>query len=544
MHGLKENSILERIGRRDHTVWGAEPQGIADRLGWIDIATRMRPELPRLNALRASARADGFRRALLVGMGGSSLAPEVLAQTFGTADGGLNLEVLDTTHPDVVRSTLERLDPATTLIIVATKSGGTVETLSLFKAAYSRALSTIGAESAGRCCLAITDPGSSLEDLGRSLGFREILLSDPDIGGRYSALSHFGMAPAALIGADVDTLVERGIAASDRALRYDDVASWLGASIATLAAEGRDKLTLVLPDEIASFGYWIEQLVAESTGKDGIGILPVVGEPMGAPGEYRSDRVFVRLQLAAGQDADSRPEAIEDAGQDVDSHLEAIADAGHPTISLGMADRLDLGAQFVIWEVATAIAGHLLGVQPFDQPDVEAAKVRARTIIENFKSTSHLPEDGSVSPDSSAIARFFEGAGSNDGAYVAIQAFLNPTAEVKDALDRLREAIRDAHRLAVTIGFGPRFLHSTGQIHKGDGGRGLFLQLTADPTLDLDIPDEPGGTMSALSFGTLIRAQALGDAGALQAAGRRVLRIALGSEIEAAAAIARLASQI
>lgn len=582
MQRIVADDIPGRIGRRDHTVWRAEPDAIADRLGWLDIAARIRPELPRLHAMRAAAWADGLRRVLLVGMGGSSLAPEVFARTFGTGRDGLELEVLDSTHPDAVRASLSRHDPATTLFVVATKSGGTIETLSLFKAAYAHAVDALGAEEAGRRFVAITDPDSELEAIGRRLYFRDILISDPDIGGRYSALSHFGLAPAALIGADIDAIAERAIRASAEAVQPDGVAAWLGTALGTLAMNGRDKLTLVLPDALASVGDWIEQLVAESTGKDGTGILPVVGEHLGSPERYGPDRVFVRLELGGGPgskgseraeaeksrgvDSSGRAERdhvsghqnehehdgeverrIEhDAEAENDSRLDALADAGHPVVTLGLDDRLEVGAHFVIWEMATAIAGHVLGVQPFDQPNVESAKIAARSIVNAFRASGRLPDEESVPPEASALEDFLDLGASTDsalepGAYIGIHAFLNPTADTTVAIDRLRAALRTRTRAAVTIGFGPRFLHSTGQLHKGDAGRGRFVQLFADAEGDLEIPDEPGGESSAIGFGTLFRAQALGDAAALRSAGRTVLRIHLGREDGTAAGITRLA---
>lgn len=525
---LRERDVLGRIARRDHTVWSPDPHGIADRLGWLDIAARMPAELPRLHALRRGARADGFRRALLVGMGGSSLAPDVLRRTFGTAPDGLALEVLDSTHPDTVRAALARHNPTTTLIIVATKSGTTIETLSLFKAAHARAAAALGSET-GMACVAITDPGSALESLGREQGFRAILHGETDIGGRFSALSHFGMAPGAIIGADVDSLVERAVEAGARAADADGVAARLGAVLAGCAADGRDKLTLVADPAVDGLCDWIEQLVAESTGKAGRGIVPVVGEALGEPEGYAPDRLFVRVAVGDGDTASRERE-----------RLDALAAAGHPVVELGLDGALDLGAQFVIWELAVATAGHLLGVQPFDQPNVEATKVRARELVTAFRSTGELPDADARRPEPGVLRDFFADLAPGPGAYIAIQAFLHPTPAAGDALERLRERLRAFHRVAVTLGYGPRYLHSTGQLHKGDAGLGRFLQLTADPSSDVPIPDAVGATASSLGFATLLRAQALGDAAALRDAGRRVLRIHLGSEADVPEAIDRL----
>ena len=522
---LKTKRIIERIWAGDHTVWKPEPTEISNRLGWLRIAEAMQAELDRLRELGGSLREEGITHALLLGMGGSSLAPEVFAKTFGPATDGLELAVLDSTDPSAVLAFDQRLDPAKTVYIVSTKSGGTVETLSFFKYFYNRAVSTLGRAQAGHHFIAITDPGSRLADTAARFSFRRTFLNDPNIGGRYSALSFFGLVPAALVGLDVEQLLERAVSAAQASQEPDCEAARLGAIMGELAKAGRDKLTLITSPEVASFGDWVEQLIAESTGKEGTGILPVVAEPLGPPQVYGDDRLFVHLALPADS-AQAQPVA----------DLEA---AGHPVIRLKLSDLYDLGEQFFIWELATAVAGQRLDIQPFDQPNVESAKVLARDMVDAYHQSGQLPEltpaleaDGIrvygnavASSPTEALNIFVKQA--QAGAYIAIQAYLQPTPETDAALLKIRTALRDQTQLPVTVGYGPRFLHSTGQLHKGDAGRGLFIQLTADAAQDAGIPDQAGEPGSAMSFQVLKLAQALGDRQALIDGGRHVLRLHL-----------------
>ncbi len=515
---LAENKIVPRIWARDHTVWKPDPAEISNRLGWLDIALRIQPELPALERLRETLLAEGYTRALLLGMGGSSLAPEVFARTFPDAE-GLRLTVLDSTDPGAVLAADRAHDPAHTLYIVSTKSGGTVETLSFLKYFYNRALQTLGAEEAGRHFIAITDPGSKLEALAQARRFRAAYLNDPEIGGRFSALSYFGMLPAALIGLDTARLLERAIQASyacvpDAPLDQNPAAR-LGVEIAQAALAGRDKLTFILPPQIAAFGDWAEQLIAESTGKEGRGILPVVGESPGSPDVYGADRFFVSIQVEGGAPHPG---------------VDALEAAGHPVLRLSLADRYDLGAQFFIWEFATAVVGHFLGINPFDQPNVESAKVMARRMVKAYLETGSLPAGDSVPLSRDALMGFLEAAVPGD--YFSLQAYLNPTPKAAADLQRIRLWVRDTRKLATTLGFGPRFLHSTGQLHKGDRGNGLFVQITADAPQDLPIPDEMGSNASSMTFQTLKIAQALGDAAALKQTGRRVLRLHVPEGVE------------
>jgi transaldolase/glucose-6-phosphate isomerase len=514
---MDEARIVERIWSHDYTVWKPEPTDITNRLGWLHSPEVMEERLARLDAFAASIREAGYTDVLLLGMGGSSLAPDVFAHAFGGGEGDLDLAVLDSTDPGAVLAQAERLDLARTLFIVATKSGGTVETLSFFKYFYDRVSEAVGAEEAGEHFVAITDPSSKLEKLAETFGFRDVFLNDPNIGGRYSVLSYFGLVPAALVGLDVAQLLDRALALRNA----PEVAARLGAIMGELAKEGVDKLTFVSSPGLANFADWIEQLVAESTGKECKGIVPVVGEPLGPPAVYGDDRIFVYLRL----------EGDDPANADLDAALQALAEAGHPVLRLSLQDLYDLGAQFFLWEMATAIAGSRLGINPFDQPNVEAAKVRARRAVEAYAAGGALPEDQAASPGSGALILFLAGAQAGD--YVALQAFVQPSKETDAALLALRTLLRDQLKLATTVGYGPRFLHSTGQLHKGDAGNGLFVQLTASSPEDVPIPDEAGSDESSMTFGLLKMAQALGDKQALQEAGRRTIRFHLGDDVSA-----------
>jgi glucose-6-phosphate isomerase len=520
--------IVERILQRDHTVWHDQPTEISNRLGWLDSPVEMPVVVPEIEQLVAAVRADGYTHALLLGMGGSSLAPEVLRLTFGVTPGFLDLAVLDSTDPAMVLQASRRLDPRRTLYIPATKSGGTVETLSFLKFFYGQAAAVLGAAEAGRHFVSITDPGSGLATLSAELGFRHTFLNNPDIGGRYSALSCFGMVPAALIGADITRLLQR---AAEEA-KDPGPATSLGALLAAGALHHRDKLTLLVTPELASFGAWVEQLIAESTGKDGKGILPVDREPELPPDAYGHDRIFYGVRLHEAGQTPAAPAALL-AGE-------------HPAGEQVLDDLYDLGALFLRWELATAIAGHSMSINPFDQPDVEAAKVLAREMVARYQESGELPaveptlvQNGitivggpAVESPESALDGFLAAAVPERG-YICLQAYLPTTDAVDAALQDLRLALLRRAGVATTLGYGPRFLHSTGQLHKGDSGHGLFLQLAADQPEDADIPAAPGAEDSHITFGVLESAQAMGDRKALLHAGRRVLYIHLGTDIVA-----------
>jgi glucose-6-phosphate isomerase len=536
-----DNQIIARVWDKDHTLWKSDPTQITNRMGWLHSPEDMRDELPRLRAFVQAIQSAGYTDVLLLGMGGSSLAPELFSAVFGSEDDLLDLAVLDSTVPAVVLSRAERLDPARSLFIVSSKSGTTLESLSFFKFFYNWVAEALGAEAAGQHFVAITDPDTQLAKLANRHNFRIAFLNNPNIGGRYSALSYFGLVPAALVGVDVPNLLDRaskmaeackpsGTTAENPALR-------LGTVLAELAKEGRDKATFVITSAIGNLGDWIEQLIAESLGKEMRGILPVAGEPLGLPEVYGEDRFFVYIRL------DEKPE------DDQDNLVRLYEEAGFPVVRLHLQDRYDLGAQFFLWELAVAVAGHRLGINPFDQPNVEAAKVLAREMMKRYAESGSLPrEDPTLVDEGAAVytavpegtaggmpavssageaLSAFVGQG-KPGDYVAFQAYLRHHAEIEAGLRSLAARLRDKTKLATTRGYGPRYLHSTGQLHKGDAGRGLFIQFTADDAQDVPIPDEAGSPKSSVSFGVLKAAQAMGDRQALLDAGRRVIRFHLG----------------
>jgi transaldolase/glucose-6-phosphate isomerase len=507
---LDKNKIIERIWQHDYTVWQSEPTEITNRLGWLHTPEDMVAEVDRIHQFVTQVKADGFTEVLLLGMGGSSLAPELFAKTFGTAVSGLPLRVLDSTDATAVQTYAKTADLAHTLFIVSTKSGGTVETLSFFKYFYNRVAALVGAEKAGAHFVAITDPGSKLVQLAKTYHFRETFENDPNIGGRYSVISFFGLVPAALVGVDLALLLERAQAAS-----HATAAGQLGAILGALAQVGRDKVTLVASAQIASFGDWVEQLIAESTGKNGKGILPVVGEPVLDPTGYGTDRLFVHLRLA-GDDA-------------FDTAITRLRDDGQPVIRFDLNDLYDLGGQFIIWELATAVAGHILNIQPFDQPNVESAKVLARKMVDTYHETGKLPQLDSAAPTLANLNAFV--AQARPGDYISIQAYVPPTPKTDALLQAFRIQLLKQTQCATTVGYGPRFLHSTGQLHKGDGGNGLFIQFTSDPEEDVAIPDTAGEAASGMNFGVLKTSQALGDAQALLDENRRLIRFDLGTAV-------------
>jgi len=530
---IKRDRIIQRIWDHDYTVWKSDPTEIRNRLGWLDIADRMQAVIPRINNLADSLNKEGYQKAVLLGMGGSSLASEVFRKTFGVKPGHLDLTILDSTDPGTIINIENKLDWEKTLFIVSTKSGTTPETLSFFKYFYNRVVSNVGKDMAGNHFIAITDPASKLVGIASEFNFREIFINDPNIGGRYSALSFFGLVPAALLGIDLPKLLDRAMTAACNCdgcncpVDGDNLGGQLGAILGELAKSGRDKVTFVLSSEIESFGDWVEQLIAESTGKEGKGILPVVDEPLGVPTVYSNDRLFVHLRL----DNDAR----------YDTMVEELVKSGHPVVTLHLKDIYDLGQQFFLWEIATMVAGYRMSINPFDQPNVESAKILTRNMLSAYKKEGKLLEPepflvesgirgyGNFSSSSinAAVEEFFRRA--QPGSYVAIQAYIQPTPEADQVLKALRTVIRDNTRMATTLGYGPRFLHSTGQLHKGDAGKGLFLQLTASMPHDLMIPDEAGKDEASISFGTLKTAQVLGDFQALLIVDRNVIRFDLGN---------------
>jgi len=520
---LQTGHVTERIWARDYTVWKPAPAEISNRLGWLESPWNMEKRLAEIDAVVETVRRDGYRYAILLGMGGSSLAPETFRKVFGAKKGYLELAILDSTDPETVLAIARNLDFSRTLFIVATKSGGTVETFSFLKYFYNQVLTALGPGKAGRHFIAITDPGSGIADWARRLNFRHTFLNDPDIGGRFSALSCFGLVPGALISMDIGRLLAfaRMEGEREKAPVPDKSAAMsaalLGTTLGELAKEGRDKATFFLAPEIESFGAWLEQLIAESTGKDGQGILPIVGEPPGPPEVYGDDRVFINVRI----------------GEDDRHHklLMALRAVGHPVVELSLEEPYALGGQIFRWEMATAVAGQRLGINPFDQPDVEAAKILARQMVAAYRDQGKLPEEMPVRSteamdifgDVTSLRDFLARAKAGD--YVALQVYAAPTGDLDLALASLRCSIRDRYGLATTAGYGPRYLHSTGQLHKGDRGAGLFIQITAADPEDAPIPDEPGQPSSSLTFGVLKAAQAMGDRQALIGSGRRVIRL-------------------
>ena len=538
---LRDERAVERMWEGDHTLWGPEPDEVANRLGWLRSPENVEGQLPEILALTEAVREEGIRHVLLLGMGGSSLAPEVFGLSLGGAQGYPDLAVLDSTDPAAVLAHAERLDLSRTLFVVSTKSGGTVETFSFFKFFYNRVAEAIGGERAGSHFVAITDPGSGLQETAERYDFRATFLNDPNIGGRYSALSLFGIVPAALIGVDASKLLESGRRAAlecSGPAGEGNPGAWLGAVMGELARNhGRDKLTLLASPSLEPFGPWVEQLIAESTGKNGTGILPVAEEPAGQPEAYGDDRLFVRMSLR---------------GEEADGPFEELRSGGHPVVEIVLDDPYDLGGELFRWEVATALAGERLGINPFDQPNVESAKVQARQMVAEYQEKGELPEP-EASVEEAGLSVFSEGeapsaqqaledflSSARAGDYIALQAYLPPSGGTTEALQGMRVRLRDRLKLATTLGYGPRFLHSTGQLHKGDAGNGLFVQITADHPRNAAIPEEAGQPESSLSFGVLIDAQALGDRQALLDAGRRVVRVHLGGD-DVAGGLDRLA---
>ena len=526
---IEEAQVMKRIWDHDHRVWKPGPAEITNRLGWLHIAGQMIDSVPQIERFVGDVRAAGYTHALLLGMGGSSLAPEVFSRTFGRARGYLDLAILDSTDPAAVAAHAKGLEPAQTLFIVSTKSGTTPETLSFFRYFYNWIADALGEENAGDHFIAITDPGSHLTDVAKGYRFRATFENDPTIGGRYSALSYFGLVPAALAGVDVTGLLDNASVMMDNCSVEHDHGSPLGVVLGELAQAGRDKVTFVLSPQIESFGDWVEQLLAESTGKEGKGIVPVVGEALGTADSYEYDRLFIHISL--GEDETHREQ------------VKLLDDAGHPVVRIGLGDLSDLGGQFFLWEMATAVAGHILGINPFDQPDVESTKILTGRAVEQYREEGSLPHPVPAAWDA-AMAVHGDRAGEDvaeslraflksaaEGSYAAIQAYVPPTGEIGRALQELRMKIRDTCRIATTLGYGPRFLHSTGQLHKGDGGKGLFIQIMADDAADVPIPDGAGEQGSTLTFGILKSAQVLGDWQALREGGRSVVRFHLKGDI-------------
>ena len=513
---LEQQAVVRRISEKDAGLWksnGTVEKEIRDRLGWLQVADRMEERVPELDGLRKELVGEGFTDVVLMGMGGSSLAPEVFRQTFGVPKGALDVHVLDTTDPAAIAALEQSIDLKKSVFIVASKSGTTLETLSHYQYFFERS----GQQPSQ--FIAITDPGTPLAEEAHRRGFRKTFLNPPDIGGRYSALSYFGLVPAALGGVDLATLLDRTAtmthACSPSVPAAENPGAWLGAVFAEAAKVGRDKITIIAPPPIQSFGIWAEQLIAESTGKEGKGLVPVADEALGSPEVYGNDRLFVRLEVQAPSPTLPRERRREEDAWD------RLAQAGHPVVTLKLQDQLALGAEFFRWEYAIAVAGAILGINVFDQPNVQEAKDLTKRVL----SEGNPPTVGEGIRWAGQQGATLEAAVQallaqvRPGDYVALLGYIPPDAEHDRALTAIRLAIRDKYHVATTLGYGPRYLHSTGQLHKGGPNTGLFVQLVGDDPKDIKIPGQK------FSFGVLKQAQALGDFQALRNHGRRVLRV-------------------
>jgi transaldolase/glucose-6-phosphate isomerase len=530
---------IRRIWDKDASLWKDDPNHkkiIGDALGWVRVVDQLAEAADDLAAFSQQVRDDGFTHVMLLGMGGSSLCPEVLRRTFGRFDGFPELHVLDSTDPATVSSFEGKVDLPHTLFIVASKSGSTTEPLMFYKYFFNR-LREIKGEQAGDNFVAITDPGTLMEEMAKGDSFRRIFLNPADIGGRYSALSFFGMVPAALQGFDFKSLLDRARrtarACAPETPTRENPGARLGAILGTLTNAGRDKLTLVISPEIESLGLWIEQLIAESTGKEGKGIIPIAGERLAGQDVYGDDRLFVSISVG-------QPDA-ETSGK-----LDALEAAGHPVVRRVLSDPLDLGAEFYVWEIATAVAGAIMGINPFDQPNVQESKDNTKRLLEEYKKNGALPEQ-QRGASGAGLTAFAEPETINQlgadgsleafvtahlkraraGDYIALLNYIQETDEHEQLIQTIRTHLRDSLRVATTTGYGPRFLHSTGQLHKGGADNGVYIQVTADNAEDVPLPGEP------FTFGVLKQAQALGDFQSLASRSRRALRFHVGEDVAA-----------
>ncbi|UCF63348.1 MAG: glucose-6-phosphate isomerase [bacterium] len=535
---FKSEKVLSRIWSHDYTLWSDSPDEITNRLGWLKSPETMETKLSEIDQFVKELITEGLTTAVLLGMGGSSLAPEVYRKTFGVKPGYLDLTVLDSTDPGAVLQIAEKYDPEKTIYVVSTKSGGTVETLSFMKYFYNLGVKYLGKKRVGKHFVAITDPGSGLGKMANELRFRKIFLNDPNIGGRYSALTFFGLVPAALLGIDLQRLIKsalKEVTSNSPEIGKNSWATLLGVSMAVLAENHRDKLTFILSNKLKYLGVWIEQLIAESTGKAGKGILPVVEEEILDLNEYSQDRQFIFMQL--------------DDEKEYQGLIKNFSLSGHPVCVIVLNDLYDIGKEFFRWELATAIAGWYLKINPFDQPNVEAAKILARDRVKAYQE-SGLLEEGEPLYQSKKLKIYGNVAGKSireivksllkegnttpdliqNRSYLSIQAYLKPDLLLEEYLQQLRAHFQKKYKIATTVGYGPRFLHSTGQLHKGDAGNGLFIQLSAHMPDDVEIPEDAGDVKSSISFGILKKTQYLGDFEALKAAGRKLIRIDLGKK--------------
>ena len=529
---------VARFWQKDPTLWTSD--GEEKWLGWIDIVERQQANLAAYAALAADVKSAGFKSVLLLGMGGSSLCPEVLSVTFGQQNGFPALHIVDSTDPVQIKATQDKVNLAETLVVVASKSGSTLEPNVLKQYFFEEMKKAVGAEKAGSHFLAITDPGSKMEQVAKADGFRHIFYGDPTIGGRFSALSPFGVVAATVAGLDVNKLLAEAAKAVASAKQEPaaNPAVELGLLMGVAANGGRDKITIFTSPEIYDLGAWMEQLIAESTGKLGKGITPVDRERIAEPAVYDNDRVFASIRYAGTAD--------KAADQALAAKVAAIEAAGHPVVHVEIADLYEIFGQFFTWEIATSVAGSEMGINPFNQPDVESAKIETRALTAAYEQTGKLAERVPVLEDAGikvyATAEYAATLGKQQGLtgllkahlgqihagdYFATLAYLPMFAEHEAVIQGFRHKVRDAKKVATCLGFGPRFLHSTGQDYKGGPNSGVFLQITADHAIDLAIPGQK------LSFGVVIDAQAAGDLAVLESRGRRALRVHLGADVKA-----------
>ncbi|HEX4022922.1 MAG TPA: bifunctional transaldolase/phosoglucose isomerase [Acidobacteriaceae bacterium] len=535
----QSNNKVARLWARDASLWTNDDE--SKWLGWLDIVERQQKDLAQFHALAQDMHQEGFEHVLLLGMGGSSLCPEVLALTFGRQKGFPLLQIVDSTDPAQIRAVEESVDLKKTVVIVSSKSGSTLEPNILKQYFFARMQEAVGPEKAGSHFLAVTDPGSNMEQVAKADNFRKIFYGDPSIGGRYSALSNFGMVPAAVMGLDVKKLLAQAQLAVDAckvANIADNPGVQLGLILGTAANAGRDKITFFTSPKIHDLGAWFEQLIAESTGKQGKGITPVDREHIAAPEYYGNDRIFAHVRLQGDDNADT------------DAAVLKLAHAGHPVVRIDVPLLYDIGQQFFIWEIATGVAGSVIGINAFNQPDVEASKIETKRLTSEYEKTGKLPEETPILEDDGIrlyagknYAPVLQGALAagkpnlttyicahlsqiEAGDYFATLAYIQMDAKHEEALQHLRHQVRNKKHVATCLGFGPRFQHSTGQDYKGGPNTGVFIQVTADHVPDLAIPGQK------FTFGIVIAAQAAGDLAVLDQRGRRALRVHLGKDVK------------
>ncbi len=531
---------MKRLWQRDASLWTGSDE--ASWLGWLDITEEQIAQRDQLTKVAEDARSSGFRYVLLLGMGGSSLCPEVLQMTFGSAPGSPELHVLDSTDPAQIKAFEGKIEVSKTLFIVSSKSGSTLEPNIFKQYFFEKTKQAVGPDKAGSRFIAITDPGSKMQQVGERDKFRHIFFGRPSIGGRYSALSNFGMVPGAVMGMDTKKFLDRTAemvrACGEGVAVEENPGAVLGIILGTAAVNGRDKVTILTSPGISDLGAWLEQLLAESTGKVGKGVIPVDKEKLGAPEVYGHDRVFAYIRSESGPDAAQ------------DTAVAALEKAGHPVVRIALADIYDLGQEFFRWEIATAVAGSIIGINAFNQPDVEASKIVTKSLTSEYEKNGSLPAEKPVLEDS-GIKLFTDEKNAGElanlaggdkslagylkahlgrihaGDYFALLGYIQMNAEHEQALQTIRHAVRDKKHIATCLGFGPRFLHSTGQAYKGGPNSGVFLQITCDDSIELPVPEQK------YTFGVVKAAQARGDFQVLADRGRRALRVHLGRDVNA-----------